>query len=1027
MPLAYIVKITDKLLRFDTTNDFVIVQLLPFAQTPNAPFEIHKTSFGDGHSVTIQTAAVIDSTNTDFLLPNGDVSITLDDVSNWATIRIPANGFSPAFVSMGGAGGDGGGGGGGGLPPGSGVAPPDVQDVSATGSVDPNTGLATVQVRVTPPQPAGTFTGCHLYCEIPDQSVRRSHIVGSTPIGSQPITGPWNPTDIGHHPYNAAQQPWQVTFPIPSGVNPSIDVPSRIYAVSYSTVVENTLVEANQAGYSPNSTFTLVPGTTPDASGTNITTITTVTGDSISLVVDVEAPVNIDGKLQTPFVAIVSDTPQGVDGWGYRLILTYDGTDPSDPSQQFVLTGYFQQAGIVPSGPADGIPYPHSFRLDTPKTVTRATVWLQAGLVDSSGHFTGNNIVPGVTPSCPVVYGSTVGTTDASAIMISTVDQSMAVVNGLFGIASDGVTNTLLGPGAVSTINIQALAVTNPLLAQLAVAAGNIQTSAVGNPQLAALAVAATNLQASSVIQSALAPLAVATANLQLNAVTAAVLAPLAVAAANLQTQSVGANALAMLAVATANMQASSVTTAILGAASVTAAAIASAAVGTAAIQLAAVGTAAIQAASITAAAMGSAAVGTAAIQFGAITNALIANLAVSGAQIQQATITGAQIAFATIADANIGSVSASKITGGTITATISMTAPNITGGTITSAVINASTINGAIITGSVSLTSPTITGGSITGATLVLDLNNVVTSIQNFSATGPTTFVGVEVKNKTTLWKSRMAPEFVCVSNGAGGTDFQTVSLSVTSAGGLVTGYGNSPNTAYQLDTVGAGGRLGVYSGASFVGPVVMIDASQPANGGTATIALQNSAGISINMGGGSLIAIGTKGNVGVAIGSATQYAFYANYGTDIYSPFGGNPVYAARYTSTYLLINDGTSSQNQRVRLDANFQGNGSVVLGLGFTDTRRGFLDLFENGMQGYGTGNNLAYGLVQSAQSTACGAMYLYNSGSELFRLDAANIRAATANPGGAGTLPTSIEGYFIMYYQGAPKKVPYYSS
>ena len=105
MATNYNVKIKDKLLRFDTTNDDVIVWLLPFAQTPNAPYEIHKTSYGDGHTVTIQPA----SGSRDFLLPNG-ANVVLDDTNNTAIIRIPANGSSPAFVSMGGVSSGGGGG-----------------------------------------------------------------------------------------------------------------------------------------------------------------------------------------------------------------------------------------------------------------------------------------------------------------------------------------------------------------------------------------------------------------------------------------------------------------------------------------------------------------------------------------------------------------------------------------------------------------------------------------------------------------------------------------------------------------------------------------------------------------------------------------------------------------------------------------------------------------------------------------------------------------------------------------------------
>ena len=108
MPLFYTVRVIDKLLRFDTANDDVVVTLLPFVQTPNAPYEIHKITT-DAHTVTVR----VDPTTTDFLLPGGATTIVLDAVNNTAMIHIPASGQSPAFVTTSGAssgGGDGGGG-----------------------------------------------------------------------------------------------------------------------------------------------------------------------------------------------------------------------------------------------------------------------------------------------------------------------------------------------------------------------------------------------------------------------------------------------------------------------------------------------------------------------------------------------------------------------------------------------------------------------------------------------------------------------------------------------------------------------------------------------------------------------------------------------------------------------------------------------------------------------------------------------------------------------------------------------------
>jgi hypothetical protein len=113
---------------------------------------------------------------------------------------------------------------------------------------------------------------------------------------------------------------------------------------------------------------------------------------------------------------------------------------------------------------------------------------------------------------------------------------------------------------------------------------------------------------------------------------------------------------IALLAVDTTKLAGLAVTAAKLAASSVTATAIANLAVGNAAIQ--------------------NGAISTAMIQNGAITNALIGNLAVGTAQIQNLAV----------GDAQISSLSANKITAGTITATVSMSAPSITGGSITGA-----------------------------------------------------------------------------------------------------------------------------------------------------------------------------------------------------------------------------------------------------------------------------------------------------------------------------------------------------
>ena len=101
--------------------------------------------------------------------------------------------------------------------------------------------------------------------------------------------------------------------------------------------------------------------------------------------------------------------------------------------------------------------------------------------------------------------------------------------------------------------------------------------------------------------------------------------------------------------------------------------------VSTANIQAGAVGATQIANAAITTAKIGAAQITTALIANGAITNALIGTAAVGTANIQNAAVTSAIIANLAVGNAHISDLSASKITAGTISASVSMTAPDIT------------------------------------------------------------------------------------------------------------------------------------------------------------------------------------------------------------------------------------------------------------------------------------------------------------------------------------------------------------
>lgn len=111
---------------------------------------------------------------------------------------------------------------------------------------------------------------------------------------------------------------------------------------------------------------------------------------------------------------------------------------------------------------------------------------------------------------------------------------------------------------------------------------------------------------------------------------------------------------------------------------SITNALLAALSVARANIQAGAVGATEIASASITTAHIQSAAITTALIANAAITNALLGSAVVGTANIQNAAITTALIANLAVGNAQINDLAANKITAGTISASVSMTAPNI-------------------------------------------------------------------------------------------------------------------------------------------------------------------------------------------------------------------------------------------------------------------------------------------------------------------------------------------------------------
>jgi hypothetical protein len=429
------------------------------------------------------------------------------------------------------------------------------------------------QLSITPPVTLGTFIGCHLYLEFPDQSAGSTFAVGTGALGTDGLQGTWAPLDLGLFPYDVTQQPW--TVPVPAEVDLSTSVAARIYAPSYSTAIDNTLVRAGLAGASPNATMTVVaPVRVKQGSGSDVTPLL-VTGVTATVL----AAVSVSGKLKRPisvtvdFTGLPSVMPTN---WAYQLLGFANNDLTTDP---VLASGAFNYAGVIGSGP-DGITVDHTFGPDEPTVITPITIYAVAGLKDlkttifknqrgataTPGTFTANNIVPGITASVNISIGTTTGVTDPTKFITANVSPVFGNVGTLFDLLPLSVDNTRQGLLATATVNLQALAVTNPTLAGLAVAVGNLQALAVTNPKLATAAVAAANMAANSITagNAAIAALAVVALNMAAGSITAAnaALGNLAVGTANIQLGSITNALIANLAVGTAQIQDAAITAA---------------------------------------------------------------------------------------------------------------------------------------------------------------------------------------------------------------------------------------------------------------------------------------------------------------------------------------------------------------------------------------------------------------------------------------------------------------------------------
>jgi hypothetical protein len=670
-----------------------------------------------------------------------------------------------------------------GTPTGAGATPGNVSGISVSGVLDPKAFEITLTVSFT--AGSGTFSGVHCWLDIPDHGsatdATAKLTVGSSTVGTAKVAGPFEPIDLGLQ--TNPTQPWtfNCAFPQYTGLDPNQNIPCRLYISSISSMTDNVLIQDGLTNATPNCAFSLVSL----ASGTP-TAATNVTVNCGTITCQVMPNDNTTGKLLTPVWATMGSVPSNPPaGWGYRLYISYGTMDATLPANLTAVTGTETVAGIIPPPSAsDGIQVAHSFAIATPTATTNATIWALAGLT-VGGTFKPNNVVPGVTNSCPISFGSTTGTVDASQQMLSTIDASMSVVSGLFGVAAAGITNPLMGSGAVGTINVAALAVTNPLLASLCTEAANLASGSVtaGNSALASLSVPTSAVQTSAITGTQIASAAVAHDKMATSSVTAAngALDTLSVPTAAIQSAAVTNTQIGSGAVGTSTLAATAVTAAKMASSSITSGngALATSSVVTASMTSGSVTSTQMAAGSVTSgnAAIAAAAIGTAGIQTAAITNALIANLAVDYTKIANGTIGSAQIGTAAIAYGNIGSCSISSLVAGTCTFSGTATFQYGSGGP--SVVINSSQVYLGNSSQFVTVNSSSI---SISNSTSSLALSSTGLSITAGTNTLTATSSYIELSNSTSGQKVHLTSSALVIQNGS------SYGISINGSTGVAT-----------------------------------------------------------------------------------------------------------------------------------------------------------------------------------------------------------------------------------------------
>lgn len=253
------------------------------------------------------------------------------------------------------------------------------------------------------------------------------------------------------------------------------------------------------------------------------------------------------------------------------------------------------------------------------------------------------------------------------------------------------VTRLKIAAAAVDTARLEVAAVTDSILAAGAVTETKVASNAISTPKIQAGAITSTTLASGAVIAGKIAAGVITGVEIQAGSITAAdaVFANSAIVTANIANAAITnakIDTVSASKLTAGTIDASVITVSNLNASNITAGTLDVARISTGSITgskladgtISAVKIASIDASTITAGTLDVARISAGSITGtklanGTVTATQIANATITATQIANATITDAQIANATITSAKISSIAASKITAGTITASLSI------------------------------------------------------------------------------------------------------------------------------------------------------------------------------------------------------------------------------------------------------------------------------------------------------------------------------------------------------------------